>query len=416
MAKRKHGCFSCHWLAKVWAACLASTLMVALCSGNVLRAADLVRSNSPLASGATVQLEYHETDYTIVNLSLSITPRSMAFRKEPALAFGRVIRGFLNFGGSSSNDIPFLWQPDAGKLFLDVNRNRDLTDDPDGVYTTRAAGPASYQTFTNVHLPFNTPAGKRPVLANLNLYGSSSPLRCIAAVRSFWEGRLTLQGRDWQAGLISSNLNPLAPFEESRLLLRPWSERDQPFSAYGGLLDAVPFSRNLFLNGYAYQVTCAAAAQNGQTAAALQFTAQSVATGELKINGNSIRRLMLAGGPYLVVLDQPEGTVQIPTGSYGQFSVQLGQGGAAFYYNSDLRLPGRQISVDGLTPASLTVGGPLTNSVAITRQPQDLVLNYRLIGAGGETYRLANRDSAHPPEFAIYQGDRQIASGKFEFG
>jgi hypothetical protein len=390
--------------------------MVAFCSGNVLRAADLVHSNSPLPSGVTAKLEYHETDYTIVNLSISISPRSMAFKKEPALTSGRVVRGFLNFGGSSSNAIPFLWQPDAGKLFLDLNRNRDLTDDPDGVYSARAAGPASYQTFTNVHLVFNTPAGKWPVLANLNLYGYGSPPSCYAAVRSFWEGRLTLQGRDWQAGFIPSNLNPLAPFEESRLLLRPWPERDQSFSAYGGLLDAVPFSRNLFLNGYAYQVTCAAAAQNGQAATALQFTEQPAATGDLKINGNSIRRLMLTGGPYLVVLDQPEGTVQIPTGSYSQLSVQLGQGGAAFYCNSDLRLPGRRISVDGKTPASLTVGGPLTNSVAITRQPQDLILNYQLIGAGGETYRLANRDSAHPPEFAIYQGDRQIASGKFEFG
>ncbi len=416
MAKRKNGCLSCLSLAKVWASSLASTLMVAVFSGNVLCAADLVRSNSPPPSGVTAKLEYHETDYTIVNLSISITPRSMAFKKEPALASGRVVRGFLNFGGSSSNAIPFLWQPDAGKLFLDVNRNRDLTDDPDGVYSARAAGPASYQTFTNVHLVFDTPAGKRPALANLNLYNSISPPRCIAAVRSFWEGRLTLQGRDWQAGLVPGTLDPLAPFEDGRLLLRPWPERDQAFSALGGLLDAVPFSRNLFLNGYAYQMTCAAAAQNGQTVVALQFTAQSVATGELKINGNSIRRLMLTGGPYLVVLDQPEGAVQIPTGSYSQFSVQLGQGGTAVYCNSDPRTPGRRISVDGRAPASLTVGGPLTNSVAITRQPQDLILSYQLIGAGGETYRLANRDSAHPPEFAIYQGDRQIASGKFEFG
>lgn len=325
--------------------------MVALCSGNVLRAADLVRSNSPLPAGVKVQLEYHETDYTIVNLSISITPQSMAFKKEPALTSGRIVRGFLNFGNSSSNAFPFLWRPDAGKLFLDLNRNRDLTDDPAGVYSTRAAGPASYQTFTNVHLVFNTPAGKWPVLANLNLYGYSSPPSCYAAVRSFWKGRLMLEGRDWQVGIVPNDLKEPGSFENGQLLLRPWPEQDQSFRAYGGLLDTIPFSRKLFVDGHAYQVTCAAAAQNGQTAVALQFTGQSVATGELKINGNSIRRLMLTGGPYLVVLDQPEGTVQIPTGSYNRFSVQLGQGGAALYCDSDPRLPGGFPWMAGRRPA-----------------------------------------------------------------
>jgi hypothetical protein len=29
---------------------------------------------------------------------------------------------------------------------------------------------------------------------------------------------------------------------------------------------------------------------------------------------------------------------------------------------------------------------------------------------------MANENRSHPPEFAIYKGDKQIASGKFEFG
>ena len=74
------------------------------------------------------------------------------------------------------------------------------------------------------------------------------------------------------------------------------------------------------------------------------------------------------------------------------------------------------------TPALLRVGGPLTNSVSVNRRGKILLLNYELVGAGGVlvgaggAYQLVNPDRLHPPEFVIYQGDKKVASGKFEFG
>jgi hypothetical protein len=54
--------------------------------------------------------------------------------------------------------------------------------------------------------------------------------------------------------------------------------------------------------------------------------------------------------------------------------------------------------------------------VSISRHGKSLRFNYQLLGAGGEVYQLARVDRSQPPEFAVYRGDRQIASGKFEFG
>jgi hypothetical protein len=65
--------------------------------------------------------------------------------------------------------------------------------------------------------------------------------------------------------------------------------------------------------------------------------------------------------------------------------------------------------------AVLTAGGPLTNSVSINRQGRKLSLNYQLVGAGG-AYQMVGQDRSHPPEFAVYQGDKKVSSGKFEFG
>jgi hypothetical protein len=148
------------------------------------------------------------------------------------------------------------------------------------------------------------------------LYDYGSGPSCSFAVRSFWQGKLTLQGRDWQAGVVQFGLNPSGSFENSRLLLRPWEKRNQPFNTADGLLATVPFSQKLFLDGRAWQVACLARSQNGEASPLLQFTEQSTGLGELKITGQFISRLVMPGGPYLVVLDQPAASVQVPVGEY----------------------------------------------------------------------------------------------------
>jgi hypothetical protein len=388
--------------------------MVVLCPGNILRAADFVPSGSPPSNAITASLEYQETDHSVFNWSVSVTPQSAPFKKEPVSQSGsKVMRGVLNFGGGSSNAIAFVWQRSAGKLYLDLNHNRDLTDDPAGAFSSRAAE-RYYQTFTNVHLVFNTAAGQCPVLADLSFWVGGVEPYCTVELRSFWQGRVILPGRDWQVGIIP-NFSPVS-FETGQLLLRPWAERDKPFNVYSGSLATVPFSRKLFVDDHAYQLDLIAGSQNGEAKPALQFTEQTVALGELKITGKFIQRLVLPGGPYLVVLDQPAASVQVPTGSYNQPDILLEQNGAEAFCQSSRLQVGRRISVADKTPAVLNVGGPLTNSVIASRHGQDLRLDYRLVGAGGETYQLVNQNRSQPPEFAIYKGDKKIASGKFEFG
>lgn len=414
MAMQHTACLSRHWRANVWAARL--TLIVVLGSGNVLRAADSVPSSSPSSNAILASLEYQETGQALISWGVALTTQTVPFKKEPAAASGKIVRGVLNFSGDSSNAIPFLWQRDAGKLCLDLNRNRDLTDDPSGVFLTRVAPPLYYQTFTNVHLLFNTASGTGRVLADLTIYDYGVQPNCILAVRSFWQGKATLQGRDWQAGIVENAFSRSASFENSRLLLRPWEQRTEPFNANDGLLATVPFSRNLFVDGHAWQLEGIARSQNGQASLALQFTEQAVALGELKITGQFIRRLVLAGGPYLVMLDQPKGAVKIPTGSYSQPDILLEQNGAAAFSRSGQPPGAGRISVGDKTPAMLHAGGPLTNSVTANRQGLDLRLDYLLVGAGGQSYQLAKQDTSKPPGFAIYQGDKKIGSGDFEFG
>ena len=413
MANRMASCRAWHWLRNVGAAGLTFALMVGLCKGQTTGAADFPLLSSPSTNTTTASLEFQETDFSMVNWGVSLTIQTAPFTNEPAAA-GKIVRGVLHFSGAATNDIPFVWQRGAGKLFLDLNRNRDFSDDPAGRFSANEGNPNNAQTFKNIRLPLNPAVGKGPTLGDLHFWDYGSRPSCSLAVRSLWQGKVTLQGRDWQVGLVQNNASRANSFSGDELLLRPWEQRKQAFNTYDGSYAAVPFSRNVFVDGRAYQLDIASPA--GTAAPALKFTEQSVALGELQITGRFIQRLVLRGGSYLILLDQPAGTVKIPAGTYGPPQVRLEQGGIGVFGDASQSLFGKQIVVAGQKPAVLNIGGPLTNSVSVSRHGADLRLDYRLVGVGGEAYQMAVQNRSQPPEFAVYQAGKNIASGKFEFG
>ena len=272
-----------------------------------------------------------------------------------------------------------------------------------------------YQTFAGIRLPIRTLAGYRQALADLSFFDYGKP-NCSAAMRSYWQGKVTLQGEEWQVGLLGNVFEPKPSLENGSLLLRAWTERNKPFSLFSGSLEAFPFSRKLFIGNRAYQLQCSNEGQGDAAKVRVQFTEQSPSLGQLKITGDHLQRVTLEGGLYMVVIDKPQAVVRVPVGSYGTDKVCLKKGDSEAYLDQRNHFPDAGwVVVNDRKPAVLTAGGPLTNSVLLVRQGRKLSLNYQLAGAGG-AYQLVNQDRMHPPEFAVYQGDKKVASGKFEFG
>jgi hypothetical protein len=449
-------------------ALLAAAVIAVICPRNVSGSDDFARPGAASGAVTTVPLEYRETNYRsflydLLFRDVPVKVRSSPFPKEPGLASGKVVRGILKFGDNPSNAVPFLWQPGAQKLFLDLNRNQDLTDDADGVFSGRLTGPriptVNHQVFTNIHLSFPATSAGAPMLVDLNFLqiGESTPPLVNVMERSFWQGKVTVAGHDWEVGLVQNISDQPGSFERGQLLLRPWEDRDKAFSGWSGSVDswAVPFeyrnrvlkaadafefSRQVFFEGHAWRLDWSGEPADDGAPFAVRFTEQEPALGELRITGSFIERLVLTGGPYTVVLVRPAGSVQVPVGNYNEPSVWLKQGQTEAYFDSvpksgkrtvpddkvggvrpisGVTEAGKVVVVDERRPAVLAAGGPLTNSISVTRHGRDLNLTYRLIGAGGGDYKLweywrTKRD--WPPQFSIYQGERKIASGKFEFG
>ena len=109
------------------------------------------------------QLVPYELGSVNGNLAQPNTP----FLKEPELSQRHVFRRVLQFGKDTNNAIALIWDQPKRKLYLDLNRNLDLTDDPAGVFVSTNKGLT--QLFTNVTLPLKTATGSSPALLDLRL-------------------------------------------------------------------------------------------------------------------------------------------------------------------------------------------------------------------------------------------------------
>jgi hypothetical protein len=144
------------------------------------------------------------------------------------------------------------------------------------------------------------------------------------------------------------------------------------------------------------------------TASFAAAQAQEQPLGQLKIEGSHIEQLMLrASNGQTKTFDNPEDTIKLPTGTYYLQQVILKNG---FLCNMGIE----RIEVFGDKPAVLKVGAPLKQTVDVKRQGRFLILNYKLTGLGGESYRDQSRKEK--PAFTVYKDDKVIASGGFEFG
>jgi len=362
-------------------------------------------------AGYTADLNYQETDEVLASRPIGIKLQTAAFRKEPMLEKRNVVRGVLLWGTRSEQAIPFIWEKGRSRLYLDLNCNRDLTDDPKGVFAS--ASKDDSQSFTNIHLVLPTATGDRPVRLQLtfNSYGPVS-MNVYAGLCSYWQAKISLRGTDWQFGLVEDLLPNNGSLAPQWLLRRAWAERQRPFNLLSASPDFCNITKNVFLDDRAYELECRYEPGGDSPKYKVAFKEQAPRLGELQVTGANLHRLILTAKPGITaLLDQPAGTVKMPVGSYSVEEIWLRRGEVEV-----VRLKAGTVTVGPQRAATLVAGGPLTNSVEVKSDRDMLQLNYKLLGADGGAYQLPRPDYQHPPEFAVFQGTNRLATGKFQYG
>jgi hypothetical protein len=426
-------------------------LLGLLCIGATGAAFSAQDSSAPAPSATSTQsvyLEYRELSVGVGNWGIPMTLQSAPFKKEPDLGQRKVYRGTLKFGDSTEAFVPFIWDQAQGKLYLDLNRNQDLTDDADGVFACQGPPNYPFQTFGRVRLPFKTPLGMERVAVDLSFNEFRDTPNASATPYYCWEAKVTQGGQDWQVALVDNPVGKLGSAQNGSLIIRPWADRGKAIDSLYGSLDSLPFTANVFFGQRACHLDCALAQQDNYLKYRLTLTERPEQLGELTITGQYIHRLVLSrAGPgsapvtgsaaqvamakrygvsaqtpsLTVILESPGPVVKVPVGSY-QCQLSLKQGAVEArplannfgLYNQN----SGPLVVSAANTATMAFGGPLTNSVTVDRRGRSLALNYQLLGAKGEAYQL--QGVRKEPEFAIYRpaksGDKKLASGRFQFG
>ncbi|HEY9174439.1 MAG TPA: hypothetical protein VI136_19320 [Verrucomicrobiae bacterium] len=403
-------------------AALALALVVSVAPSSLVTAQG---SNAPVPADPSAtnrvvaSLTCQEVSHTILTWGVSVQNQTAPFAKEPSLAAGKIQRGRLDFRPRREPALGFIWDPPQAKLYLDINGNDDLTDDTNGVFTCRTkSSDERYQLFTDIRLAAQTNPAASPLLLDLNFRQYSS-LYVSASLRSFYAGKTTLADRDWQVGIIEKPYSDPNSLRDASLLFRSWDSRTQAFGADDGRLQAFPLPKTLCFGGHSYRVTATWESATEAKGVRLEFAEEPVPLGGLKINGDYIRRALLMDASRTVVLDAPTGTVPVPVGSYTSYQVHLQQSESSASLKDSFSHRGvtSTITVQSNKPGTLVAGGPLTNTVTLRRRGNLLVMEHRVVGAGGEAYQLdGGANYEHPPTFAVFSGEKRLATGKFEFG
>jgi hypothetical protein len=426
--------------------------------------------SSPPPAGAVAHLEYREVDFAPLATEIVVAPGAR-FKKEPAFNGRNVFRGFFCLGTDTNLFVPFAWDEEQRRLYVDANRNLDLTDDAPGGYL---AADRSLELFRGVRLQFPSPQGAFQVLVDAHVFGFATGVqfgqgvvpaykpRVFLYVRSLWEGGVELDGKKWYLAVVNGldgRIGPAASLRQvaSRMVLRPWKQRSEPFLWWHATLekvhslahvklatfpyrwagdaeiyDAFNLPENLCFQDRAYHLDCHTETGNGPANLAVTFNPAQPALGKLRVNGEYLHRVVLDGGAspggFTAVLDSPSPDhagaesgmdVQVPVGTYPRQIVLLQRQG---YTNVAAAVVTNPIVVTETNTNVFTAGGPLHNSASFVqssvmfRLGQVVSFNYQLTNASGLAFRMVNLDEKAPPQFEVRQGDNLVAQGSFQFG
>lgn len=141
-------------------------------------------------------LKQEDVSQAVVTISIDIGRRGVEFKKEPDFGRARMIRSVIPLDEKNNIVLPFAWNKSDRILYIDLNRNLDLTDDPDNVFKgTKDRGSV---TFSRVRL--NIPYRDKiiPCTATIRFGGWDIRNKGEIVIHTTWQGDVELEGGRWR--------------------------------------------------------------------------------------------------------------------------------------------------------------------------------------------------------------------------
>ena len=222
------------------------------------------------------------------------------------------------------------------------------------------------------------------------------------------QGEIELYGKKWTISFYD-NMNSKIDSADYLYFL----PADIKNSIPDNFRKSCPACETVFIDGHCYNISIELLGEENKQSRRLIFREIQKPSGLLNIKGKFIRFLALKSDSMFVVLDSPKSNVSIPEGNYICWDVLLDGGSEGLF-----QIAGTTNSTDVRENASkdLNIGGPLNNSIKVSRTGNVCRLDYGLLGIEGIKYESLGGSIDNTPSFIVYKGDKKIAFGSFVFG
>ena len=281
----------------------------------------------------------------------------------------------------------------------------DLTDDPQGVFK----GQGSNRSAMFRDVAFNVRKNGIERRFRMQFFLNDQDALSYLSILSSYKGEIELQGKKWLLE-IQDNLDGVLD-QKDRLLLQPVDHQANEAASSGFM----PVPSRLFLEGHLYKVDFKYEAGSGPAPLLAGFTEMSSPMAEMALDGESIQ-----------LLDSPKRLRNRAAGFTAAtcFAARR-QISGPFHFRpivpTDIQTceckphPGslhccrRSLAFEGRGALDQQRDG---SSLRQHAEPE--LCSKR--GRRRKSMRLPTRTRSQPPKWAVYKGDRLLASGSFEFG
>ena len=202
------------------------------------------------AKGTTLSFPFKYRENGPLTTRIMLGRQEVKFRKEPDFGKNdRIVRQALKVGPDENDFVGFAANLTSHTLYLDLNQNLDLTDDPRGIYrseiTRGTLGP--YGFFRGVRLNLSQGGISRPYLLEpFYVLGEDTS---YIYIRSYHEGEIELYGQKWRF-LVQDNLDGQFDAQDNFLIM-PAARGSQ---SKGTPYRPMPIPKNLFMGGHQFQL------------------------------------------------------------------------------------------------------------------------------------------------------------------
>ena len=378
--------------ANGWSPLLAAVVFAGLLAG-------------PGASRAgTCPLEYR-TNGPTAGFRLSMEGVEIRFQKEPEYAGEQIVRSVLRVGPGKKEYLGFACDLEGKKLYLDLNRNLDLTDDPDGIHAS--TGEDWAHSFKNIAIPIQHDGRRRDLVVDLQIYSESYGRY---TVKSSWGNDAVAIGDGlWRVSVVDNGDGVID--REDSLYLEPAGKVSRKRAADAQV--DVQAVASLTLDGAPFDVSYELG-EDGKTLA-LSVEPGKKKLVDVELAGEGVERVVMQDQGSAAVFFAPKSAIRLPAGRYrGSVRVRTGEGKNSILWEADN--VSHRVREEG--GESWRVGGPIVSKLACSKAGSYLTFTQAATGVGGEEYSPAGlvSEALGKPKLRVKKDGEVIHVGNFEYG